>query len=723
MICVQFPRLLRLLSLLLAASIGTAPVANAQTEQAPPPAAQITPDPWPKLREIAGVKYTLYQPQVDKWDGYNFEAHAAVGVVPAGSKDQIFGAVEMTAVTDVAKVSRTVHFRDVKIVKAVFPTAPDKSAAYRQALQTMASSGPSTMSLDRLEISLAINGEEKKARAVPVKNDPPRIVFSQSAAILVPIDGAPVWRLQPGTKVERAINTRAFVALDDSTGRFYVHIFDGFVEAPAITGPWTAARSVPPAVTALEARLAQQNVIDPMTGPSDPKTKQKASLKNGVPEVIVTTTPTELIVTEGAPDWVPIEGTMLLYVKNTTGNVFKNLNDQQNYVLVTGRWFHAPELSGPWRYIAGTELPPDFTRIPDDSPKENVKAAVPYTTQADEALIANGVPQTATVDRAKAKFTPQIDGGSPDMRPIPDTGLSYVFNSPTPIIMVSADAWYAVQNGVWFSATWALGPWVVATSVPAVIYSIPASSPLHYVTYVQIYNATPQVVVVGYTPGYLGTVVAPGGVVVYGTGYTYTAYVGATRLVSAAGHVRLRGESVLDAVDGLGDGLRHGHGARRRDRPLELLLGLLPGPLLGRALLVRIVRHCLLGARRGRRLGLQRLGRDLRQRVPPVGRDGRRHAHLGRLQRLDRQRVEHAGGPLLQLHDRPDLGRRAWLGAERVHGQLRLWRPRRDLQPEHRRRCARRHRHGRQRLYGHAEHREVGTGVGSARAVDQRRQL
>ena len=86
MICVQFPRLLRLLSLLLAASIGIAPVANAQPEQTQPPAAQITPDPWPKLREIAGVKYTLYQPQVDKWDGYNFEAHAAVAVVPPAAR-------------------------------------------------------------------------------------------------------------------------------------------------------------------------------------------------------------------------------------------------------------------------------------------------------------------------------------------------------------------------------------------------------------------------------------------------------------------------------------------------------------------------------------------------------------------------------------------------------------------------------------------------------------
>jgi hypothetical protein len=33
-------------------------------------------------------------------------------------------------------------------------------------------------------------------------------------------------------------------------------------------------------------------------------------------------------------------------------------------------------------------LPADFTRIPDDSPKENVKAAVPYSTQADDGVIA-----------------------------------------------------------------------------------------------------------------------------------------------------------------------------------------------------------------------------------------------------------------------------------------------------------------------------------------------
>ena len=58
------------------------------------------------------------------------------------------------------------------------------------------------------------------------------------------------------------------------------------------------------------------------------------------------------------------------------------------------------------------------------------------------------------------------------------------------------------------------------------IYTIPPSSPIYYVTYVKIYEATPQYVYVGYTPGYLGTVVSPYGTVVYGTGYAYTPWIG-----------------------------------------------------------------------------------------------------------------------------------------------------------------------------------------------------
>jgi hypothetical protein len=98
-------------------------------------------------------------------------------------------------------------------------------------------------------------------------------------------------------------------------------------------------------------------------------------------------------------------------------------------------------------------------------------------------------------------------------------------NSPYPVIQVSPTSYYALHNGVWFVAPAPQGVWQVATSVPPVIYSIPPASSLHYVTYVYVYRSTPTVVYVGYTPGYYGTYVSDG-VVVYGTGYDYSAWVG-----------------------------------------------------------------------------------------------------------------------------------------------------------------------------------------------------
>jgi hypothetical protein len=120
---------------------------------------------------------------------------------------------------------------------------------------------------------------------------------------------------------------------------------------------------------------------------------------------------------------------------------------------------------------------------------------------------------------------PRFDG-APQYSPIPDTPLSYTANSAVPIIEVNASSFYAVSAGAWFAAPAVTGPWVLATSVPDVIYTIPTSSPLHYVTYVRVYGSTPQVVYVGYTPGYMGTVVGPYGTVVYGTGYAYTPWIG-----------------------------------------------------------------------------------------------------------------------------------------------------------------------------------------------------
>jgi hypothetical protein len=47
------------------------------------------------------------------------------------------------------------------------------------------------MSLDRLQAALSIENALEMGRAVPVKNDPPTIVFTPRTGVLVSIDGNP----------------------------------------------------------------------------------------------------------------------------------------------------------------------------------------------------------------------------------------------------------------------------------------------------------------------------------------------------------------------------------------------------------------------------------------------------------------------------------------------------------------------------------------------------
>ena len=86
----------------------------------------------------------------------------------------------------------------------------------------------------------------------------------------------------------------------------------------------------------------------------------------------VSTTPAALIVTEGEPRFVPLDGTSLLYVSNTTAHVFKEPTDQELYVLVSSRWFRAWTTNGPWEHVPDDELPSDIARLPRDVLQANM---------------------------------------------------------------------------------------------------------------------------------------------------------------------------------------------------------------------------------------------------------------------------------------------------------------------------------------------------------------
>jgi len=511
------PTLLMLCLLTLGNAWAAAPAAKPDATPSEPT--------WPQVISSAKSKLTVYQPQLDNWDGYTLNARAAVEATAADGKST-YGIVEFSAHTLVDKATRWVALDQYQILKAEFPADAKQADTWLAILKKDAESRKKTISLDQLEAAVGVLNAERKADGAPLENTPPTIISSDSPAILVYIDGDAAYRPVEGTELQRVINTRPLL-LKDAQGKHYLHVFDGWMVADKLNGDYTRLAAPPANLEKARQAAINSRQVDLLTGQSDPKDKVPSLAKPPQPKIFIATTPTELLVTDGAAQWQPIQGTSLLYVSNTTGHIFKEIGDQNSYVLISGRWFRASDMNGPWTFVPADKLPADFANIPDDSAKENVKASVAGTPQAQEAAIAATIPQTSAIRKSAVKMTtPQFDG-EPQLKAISNTPLQYVINSATPIIRVDNDSWWAVENGIWFSATSVNGPWSVATSVPAVIYSIPPGSPMHYLTYVKVYESSGDTVVVGYTPGYQGSTLDPAtGVVVYGTGYPYTPWVG-----------------------------------------------------------------------------------------------------------------------------------------------------------------------------------------------------
>ena len=505
---VRFIGVLFLLGGLIASPSATALQALAN---AAPPILPADYQPWPKEVKSGAITYLVYEPQAESWTGTEVRFRAAVAVTVDGGTR--YGVVFGRARTWADAETGLVKLENISLDRGNFPTAPDGGEAYLRELQR----GVTGTWLVRRE---QLGPDHAARQAVSVRNDPPRIYISYSPALLVLIDGSPVLRKVPNSRFERVINTRSLLLKDPGSGRFYLHAFDGWLMAREVQGPWQILSGEVSGLDQAKEQISAAGQVDLLDGG-----EERPSLRSGAPVIYVSTIPAELIVLKGEPQFEPITGTHLLWAKNTTAPLLLDTGSNDYYAVISGRWFRARSLNGPWNFAPADKLPVDLALIPDDHALAPVRAAVPGTPQAQEAVIANSVPQTATVSRMERRFQPTLDG-EPQLRPIEGTQLQHVANSPTPIIRVDDRSWFAVDQGVWYRAPALEGPWEVATSVPPAIYGIPSTSPLHYVTYVQVYGATPDVVYTGYTPGYLGSVVAPAGTVVYGSGFYASPWVG-----------------------------------------------------------------------------------------------------------------------------------------------------------------------------------------------------
>ncbi len=463
---------------------------------------------WPIEIESKGYVTTLYQPQLEAFKDNILEGRMAITIKPS-DKDMIFGAVWFKAKMSTDLDSRTVLLEKMDILRTHFPEMVDSSKIekFSGLLSKEIESWNLEMSLDRLLAGLE-EVEDMNKLSDQINNDPPHIYFRTKPAVLMMIDGEPIMKEDEKSGIEYVVNTPFFIARESSKDDYYIAGGRFWYVSDNITSGWKETTKVPSKIMKFAESSQQDKEPDSVS----------LAMKEA-PELIVDTKAAELILVNGEPDYQPIEGTSLLYVKNTESDIIMDINSQNHYVLLAGRWYYSKSLNdGDWTFSEPGKLPDEFKKIPDDSNMSSVRASIPGTQEAQTTLLEQSIPQTATIDRKEAKVEVKYDG-NPKFEKIKGTNISYALNTDKTVLQINGK-YYCVDNAVWFVSDKAIGPWEVSVERPAEVDEIPPEAPVYNVKYTYIYDYTPTVVYVGYLPGYTNCYVY-NGVVVYGTGYYY----------------------------------------------------------------------------------------------------------------------------------------------------------------------------------------------------------
>ena len=487
-------------------------------------AAAITPDPWPReFTTPKGNTAIMYQPQFETFKGDTISGRAAISVTKKGETAPKFGVIFFTASVSVDRDDRSVEIRHVKVSRVRFPNiTPEKEKTFAGIVEAEVPKWNLVISYDRVLENVKVAEREKKS-AQGLKNDPPKVLFAEEPTVLVTLDGDPQLRDVEGAPLKLVVNTPLFLVLDTRNNHYF--LAGGkkwWYEAPDAKGPWRSIGGPPSDIADLAAQATEAQKKSDKDTPDEDGTQAA-----NPPKIVVATEPTELIVSEGKPSFKPVAGVGadLLSMENTESNVLLDVPTQNYYALLSGRWFRSKALAaGTWTYVPPDALPATFAKIPPDSDIGDMRASVPGTDEAEDAVLDAQIPQTTAVKRADAKLDVQYDG-DPRFIPIEGTKTEYAINTPTSVLRI-AGRYYACDNAVWYVADSPTGPWLLADSVPSDdVDQIPPSVPVYNVKYVRIYDSTPDEVFVGYTQGYEGCY-PWGGTVVWGTGWHYRPWVG-----------------------------------------------------------------------------------------------------------------------------------------------------------------------------------------------------
>ena len=346
---------------------------------------------------------------------------------------------------------RLVSFSEFKIAESNFPTLP------RDQLRTVVEEITASVPLDERVIALdRVLANIDTSQIIPknvegVKADPPPIFFSKTPAVLVNIDGEPIWAPIPQNDLKSAVNTNWDLFEHGPTKTYYLRNDRIWLKATDVKGPWEPAGDLPESFKKLpdddnwkevkaslpgqkvERQPGAEGVRQPAAGGADPAARRAElpGASRARSRCCGSATPT------------------------ATSSGWRSPAPSTSSSRAAGSRRRTSPVPGRSRRRRCRH---DFKQIPLEHERSRVLASVPGTPQAAEAVLLAQIPQTARVSKTRAGARGRrIRADAPEFQPIEKTTVQRAVNTDKDILKVG-DLYYMCFQGVWFMSKAPTGP-------------------------------------------------------------------------------------------------------------------------------------------------------------------------------------------------------------------------------------------------------------------------
>ncbi|MCD4711384.1 MAG: hypothetical protein K8R52_11115, partial [Bacteroidales bacterium] len=350
---------------------------------------------WPRKIEKNGATVIIYQPQVESLSANALESRAAVSVTSEEYTTPVFGAMWFDCNISTDRDDRSVKLLNMEVTAAKFPDIEaEKIQQLSDLLEEEVPRWEMELSLDQLLADLDMT-EVEATLSGDLNNAAPEIIFTTAPTMLIMVDGDPRFEEIEKTSYERVLNTPYFIVRDTKKEKYYINGGDNWYVSDNFDS-WEATTKVPRKLL----KIAEEAMGEEEEADDAPAEGEEAIVEEDVtPALMLRTSPAELLQSDGEPEFESIEGTSILFMSNTADDILMNIDTQEYYILIAGRWYRSKSLTdGPWAFVDPDKIPEGFTTIPADSDMGSVRSSIAGTQEAKEALLENQIPQTAEVD-------------------------------------------------------------------------------------------------------------------------------------------------------------------------------------------------------------------------------------------------------------------------------------------------------------------------------------